>query len=50
MANFWCWLFGHRWKNMSEWVIANTDVDYPIYCGRCGTTAAKLFRKEKVEE
>ena len=47
MAKFWCWLFGHKWFCISDWLLANTDIKYALTCSRCGKGTAKIIQEPR---
>ena len=49
MAEFWCWLFGHRWHMVSDWLLANMDYAWAYFCTRCGRTATPINKVMKKE-
>jgi hypothetical protein len=46
MGKFWCWLFGHKWRTVSDFVIAKTDFHDLFYCERCGVTGGRILRED----
>ena len=41
MGKFWCFLFGHKWR---ERVNNKYDIELLYYCARCGKATGKTKR------
>lgn len=45
MAKVWCFLFGHIWKEVSDWTKEKTTFGFMFYCERCGKTGTSIEGK-----
>jgi formylmethanofuran dehydrogenase subunit E len=47
MGPFWCWLFGHKWFEVSDFLKERTTFHWTFVCSRCGEAVGNLDKSEE---